>query len=246
MNVLPLLTTLVAFAFTVALARQYLERRKIHQIVWTVAMLFYAISALMEFLMNVDVYGPNVTLFRIYYVLSAPIAGFLGAGVVYLLAPKRIAHIFMGFIGILSILLMATGLTVPLNQDVIIKSFNGPLGEAFRASVSAYGMDVRIYSIVINIVGGLALIGGAAFSYLRDRRRTYNILIFFGGVLPMIGGGMLGLLGDPNIFFEFELLGTIFLFLGFYYSDKFIKNREAIIAKAQSEAATKMKPPSNP
>ena len=226
MNVLPLLTSLVAFVFTIALARQYLERRKIHQVVWMIAMFFYAASALMEFLMNKDVLAPSVTLFRIYYVLSAPIAGFLGAGVVYLLAPRRIAHIFMGFIGVLSLLLIFTGLTVPLNQDIIIQSFDGPLGEAFRASVSAYGMDVRRYSIVINIVGGLALIGGASLSFLRDRRRKYNLLIFVGGVLPMIGGGMLGLLGDPNIFFEFELFGTIFLYLGFYYSDKFIKLRE--------------------
>ncbi len=236
MNVLPLGTAVVAFAFTVALAKQYLERRKIHQIVWTVAMLFYAVSALMEFLMNPDVMGPNVTLFRVYYVLAAPIAGFLGAGVVYLLARKTVAHIFMGFITLLSILLFVTGLTVPLNQDIIIRSFDGPLGEAFRASVSAYGMDVRRYSIVINIVGGLALIGGAALSFLKDRRRTYNAFIFAGGVLPMIGGAALGLLGDPNIFFEFELLGTVFLFLGFYYSDKFIKARETIVAQAQQKA----------
>lgn len=237
MNILPLGTTVVAFVFTAALGKQYIERRKIHQIVWTVAMLFYAVSALMEFLMNPDVLGPDVTLFRIYYVLSAPIAGFLGAGVVYLLAKKNVAHIFMGFITLLSILLFVSGLTVPLNQDIIIQSFNGPLGEAFRASVSAYGMDVRRYSIVINIVGGLALIGGAAFSFIKDRRRTYNAFIFAGGVLPMIGGAALGLLGDPNIFFEFELLGTVLLFLGFYYSDKFIKARETIVAQAQQKAS---------
>lgn len=235
MNVLPLLTTIVAAVFTIALLRQYLTRRKIHQIVWTIAMLFYTLSALMEFLMNPDVLGPNITLFRIYYVLSAPIAGFLGAGVVYLLASKKIANIFMGFISILSILLFLTGITVPLDQNIIIDSFRGPLGEAFRSSVRAYGMDVRIYSIIINIIGGLALIGGAAISFLRDRRRTYNILIFIGGTLPMVGGGMLGLLGDPNIFFEFELLGTIFLYLGFHFSDKFIKDREAFIAKVKAK-----------
>jgi len=219
------------------LARQYLQRRKIHQAVWTVAMLFYCVSALMEFLMNPDVMGPNVTLFRVYYVLSAPIAGFLGAGVVYLLVRKQVAHVFMAVMIVLTALLFATGLTVPLDQGVITGAFAGPLGEAFRAAVSAYGMDVRRYSIVINIVGGLALIGGAAVSFLRDRRRTYNLLIFAGGVLPMVGGGALGLLGDPNIFFEFELLGTVLLFAGFYLSDRFIKAREALISKAKGQTA---------
>ncbi len=220
------------------LARQYLQRRKIHQAVWTVAMLFYAVSALMEFLMNPDVLGPNVTLFRVYYILSAPIAGFLGAGVVYLLVRKQVAHAFMVVMTVLTALLFATGLTVPLDQSVITSAFSGPLGEAFRAAVSAYGMDVRRYSIVINIVGGFALIGGAAVSFLRDRRRTYNILIFAGGVLPMVGGGALGLLGDPNVFFEFELLGTVLLFAGFYLSDRFIKAREALIAQAKAGRAS--------
>ena len=191
-------------------------------------MLFYSVSALMEFLMNPDVMGPNVTVFRVYYILSAPIAGYLGAGVVYLLARKSIAHIFMAAVTVLTVLLFVTGLTVPLDQGVIISSFSGPLGQAFRAAVQAYGMDVRGYAVVINIVGGLALIGGAAFSFLRDRRRTYNLLIFVGGVLPMVGGGALGLLGDPNVFFEFELHGTIFLFAGFYLSDRLIKNRVKI------------------
>ncbi len=237
MNILPLGTTIVSAVFTFALAKQYLERRKIHQAIWTVAMLFYSVSALMEFLMNPDVMGPNVTIFRIYYILSAPIAGYLGAGVVYLLVRRRIAHIFMAAMTVLTVLLFATGLTVPLNQGIIISSFSGPLGQAFSAAVSAYGMDVRRYAIVINIVGGLALIGGAAFSFLRDRRRTYNLLIFVGGVLPMLGGGALGLLGDPNVFFEFELLGTIFLFAGFYLSDRFIKDREMLMAQAKNKGS---------
>jgi hypothetical protein len=228
----------VAAIFTVALARQFIERRKIHQLLWTLAMFLYAVSALIEFLMNPDVLGPNVEFFRVYYVFSAPLVGLLGAGVVFLLAKKNLAYIFTGFILVLSVLLFATGLTAPLNQQTIIESFNGPLGEAFRAAVSAYGMDVRRYSIAINVVGGLALIGGAVFSFLRDRRRTYNLLIFIGGILPMLGGSALGLLGDPNIFFEFEFLGTVFLFAGFYLSDRFIKDREVLIAKAKSRTSS--------
>ena len=36
----------------------------------------------------------------------------------------------------------------------------------------------------------------------------------------------------PNVFFEFELLGTVFLFAGFYLSDRFITNREALKVKS--------------
>jgi len=235
MNFLPLLTAIVAFAFTVALARQYLERRKFHQILWTFAMLFYGIAALMEFLMNPDVLGPSVIAFKVYYILSAPLVGLLGAGVMYLLASKRIADIFLAFIVLLSVALLVTGFMTPLDEAIIVEAFEGPLGEAFHAAVDAYPMTVRRYAIITNIVAGLALILGALYSFLKDRRRTYNLLIFVGGVMPMIGGSALAFFDEPSLFFLFELVGTVFLYLGFIYSDRFIKAREAKIASTLAE-----------
>ncbi|MBA7631966.1 hypothetical protein ES703_39506 [subsurface metagenome] len=227
MNLWPLLTTIVAFAFTASLARQYLERRKFHQILWTFAMLFYGIAALMEFLMNPDVLGPSVIAFKVYYILSAPLVGLLGAGVMYLLASKRTADIFLAFIAILSVALLVTGIMTPLDEAVIVEAFEGSLGEAFHIAVDAYPMTVRRYAIITNIVAGLALILGALYSFLKDRRRTYNLLIFVGGVMPMIGGSALAFFDEPSLFFIFELVGTVFLYLGFIYSDRFIKAREA-------------------
>ena len=235
MNFWPLLTTIVAFAFTASLARQYLERRKFHQILWTFAMLFYGIAALMEFLMNPDVLGPSVIAFKVYYILSAPLVGLLGAGVMYLLASKRKADIFLAFIAILSAALLVTGIMTPLDEAVIVEAFEGSLGEAFHIAVDAYPMTVRRYAIITNIVAGLALILGALYSFLKDRRRTYNLLIFVGGVMPMIGGSALAFFDEPSLFFIFELAGTIFLYLGFIYSDRFIKAREAKISSTLAE-----------
>ena len=235
MNFWPFLTTIVAFAFTASLARQYLERRKFHQILWTFAMLFYGIAALMEFLMNPDVLGPSVIAFKVYYILSAPLVGLLGAGVMYLLASKRTADIFLAFIAILSVALLVTGIMTPLDEAVIVEAFEGSLGEAFHIAVDAYPMTVRRYAIITNIVAGLALILGALYSFLKDRRRTYNLLIFVGGVMPMIGGSALAFFDEPSLFFLFELAGTVFLYLGFIYSDRFIKAREAKIASTLAE-----------
>jgi len=235
MNFLPLLTSIVAFAFTAALARQYLERRKFHQILWTLAMLFYGITALMEFLMNPDVFGPSVIAFKVYYILAAPLVGLLGSGVVYLLASKRKADIFLAFIALLSVVLLVTGIMTPLEEAIIVGAFDGPLGEAFHAAVDAYPMTVRRYAIIINIFAGLALILGALYSFLKDRRRTYNLLIFAGGVMPMIGGSALAFFHEPSLFFIFELGGAALLYLGFIYSDKFIKAREAKIASTLAE-----------
>ncbi|MCW4013591.1 MAG: hypothetical protein NWF07_11455, partial [Candidatus Bathyarchaeota archaeon] len=183
----------------------------------------------MEFLMNSDLLGPSVLAFKVYYVLSAPLVGMLGAGVVYLLARKRIADGFTGLMVILSIALLVTGFTEPIDQSVLVDAFQGPLGEAFHDAVHAYPMSVRRYAIIINIVGGLVLIGGALWSYIKDRRRTYNLWIFLGGLMPMIGGSALGFFHMPNLFFVFELAGTILLYWGFILSDRFIKDREAQI-----------------
>jgi hypothetical protein len=224
----------VAAAFTYMLTRQYMERKKFHQLqymerkkfhqlLWTFAMLFYAITAFMEFLMNPDILGPSILAFKVYYILAAPLVGLLGAGVVYLLASKRKADIFLAIIGVFCLALLLTGVITPLDESVIIEAFEMPLGKAFHAAVDAYPMTVRRWAIITNIIGGFALILGALWSFIRDRRRTYNILIFLGGVMPMIGGSALAFFGEPSLFFIFELGGTVFLFLGFIYSDRFIK-----------------------
>jgi hypothetical protein len=192
-------------------------------------MLFYGVAAFMEFLMNRDIFGPSVIAFKIYYVLSAPLVGLLGGGVMYLLTDRRKANFFMAFMGLLSLALLVTGMLQPLDGATLAESFEGPLGEAFRQAVHAYPMSVRGYAVVINIFGGTALIFGALYSFLRDRRRTYNIFFIVGGILPSIGGSLLGLLGDPNVFFEFETLGTVALYAGFIYSDRFIQAREELI-----------------
>ncbi len=197
-------------------------------------MLAYAIAALMEFLMNGDIFGPTVWAFKVYYVLSAPLVGLLGAGVMYLLVDKKKADIFTGIITLLSLVLLVKGFTQPIDQAVLVEAFNGPLGEAFHEAIHAYTMDVRKYAIVINIIGGMTLILGAVYSFIKDRRRTYNIYFVLGGLFPGLGGTLMGIFGDPNLFFEFELIGTIFLYAGFIYSDRFIKDRDEKIAEILS------------
>ena len=233
-NYIPLLTTAVAFAFSLLLARQYFQRRRVHQLLWTVAMAFYAISAFMEFLMNPDVMGANLSLFRVYYVLAAPLVGLLGAGVVYLLAKRGVARLFLGFVVVFSLALVATGLTASLNASTFVSGFSGGLAQGISAASSLYPMTVRVFAIVLNSVGGVALIVGALYSFLRDMSRTYNLFIAVGGVLPMAGGALLGLFESSDLFFAFELGGTVFLFLGFLLSAGYITRREAAKAAPTS------------
>ena len=80
--------------------------------------------------------------------------------------------------------------------------------------------------MILNITGALFLIGGALFSFIRDRGRVYNLPLAVGGILPAFGGASIGFFGNPDIFFEFELAGTIFLFLGFVLSIRYLSRLE--------------------
>jgi hypothetical protein len=217
----------VSFAFFLAVALQYQRRRKTHQLLWSVALLFYSASACMEFLMNGDVFGASPLLFRVYYVLAAPLVGLLGAGVVWLLARRTFARLFLGFVVVISLALAVTGFSAPVDAQSLASSFSGPLAAGFMSASTSLPMSVRVYAIVLNSVGGLALIGGALYSFARDRSRTYNIFLAIGGILPMLGGSLLGLFSYPEVFFELELGGTVFLFLGFVLSARYMAGREA-------------------
>lgn len=232
---LPLGTAIISFAFFLLVALQYQRRRKTHQLLWSVALLFYSASACMEFMMNGDVFGASPLLFRVYYILAAPLVGLLGAGVVWLLARRTFARLFLGFVVVSSFALAVTGFYAPIDAQSLASSFSGPLASGFTTGSTALPMSVRVYAIVLNSVGGLALIGGTLLSFARDRSRKYNIFLAIGGILPMLGGSMLGFLSHPDVFFEFELGGAVFLFLGFMLSARYIARRAG--AKA-AEART--------
>lgn len=240
---LPLVTAIVSFVFFFAVVHQYLRRRKTHQLLWSVALLFYSASAFIEFLMNGNVFGASPFLFRVYYVLAAPLVGLLGAGVVWLLARRTFAKLFLGFVVVFSIALAVAGFSAPIDAQSLASSFSGPLANGFMTASTALPMSVRVYAIVLNAVGGLALIGGALLSFAWDRSRKYNLFIVIGGILPMLGGSMLGFLNYPDAFFEFELGGTVFLFLGFMLSTRYIAGREvekgdARVDRAEAPATT--------
>ena len=222
-NYIPLITTIVALTFTILLLWQFLNRRKIHQVIWTIAMALFAIAALMEFLANPDILGASGTLIKIYYASAAPLVGLLGSGVLYLLVPRKIAHIYLGIVIMLALALLVGVLSTHLSEVAISEAFQLSLPEGFREAVGLFPfLTARLPSILLNITGGILLIGGALLSFITDMRKTYNIPLMMGGLFPSLGGFLLGIMDNADIFFEFELIGTIFLFLGFIMSMRYL------------------------
>jgi hypothetical protein len=79
--VLPFLSSSLSFVFAVLVADQWLRRRQPYQLVWTIGLLWYGISAGTEFLGGA--FGWNDGLYRVWYLVGAfGVAAYLGLGTI--------------------------------------------------------------------------------------------------------------------------------------------------------------------
>jgi hypothetical protein len=92
---LPLLSSLLSFAFAVMVGDQWLRRRQPYQLVWTIGLLWYGISAGTEFVGSA--LGWSEPLYRAWYLIGAfGVAAWLGLGTVFLLERTRFGY-FVAF-----------------------------------------------------------------------------------------------------------------------------------------------------
>ena len=88
---LPLLSSTLSFVFALFLLDQWLERRRPYQLIWTIGMLWYGLSAGTEFLGAAI--GWSEPLYRAWYLIGAVyVAAWLGLGTMYLLARTRFGY----------------------------------------------------------------------------------------------------------------------------------------------------------
>lgn len=120
MWIFPLAAAAVSAAFASQMGRQFLTRRRPHQLCWAVALAMFAVASLGTALGVLA--GWNEGLFRAYYLFGAMInVPLLAAGTVYLLAPRRLGQAFalvvvlaavLGAVVVLSAHLVPAGLAV--------------------------------------------------------------------------------------------------------------------------------------
>jgi hypothetical protein len=89
--ILPFLSSALSFIFAAFVGDQWLRRRQPYQLVWTVGLLWYGISAGTEFVGSA--FGWNEALYRAWYLFGAfGVAAYLGLGTVYLLNRTRFGY----------------------------------------------------------------------------------------------------------------------------------------------------------
>src|SRR5207253_2236096 len=156
--------------------------------------------------------------YKIYYLVAAPLVAVLGIGSVFLVHRRAgigfalyTVAIFIGFAAAVA------GATV--NTDA--------LASAIPVAGTALPDNVRIFSPLFTVPGSVALIGVAAYSYWRSRL-SFNLWIGI-GALVIAGGASLARYGISWALYIGELVGIAIMFWGFLASQD--------LAKAKAPAA---------
>jgi len=232
----PLITAVLGFVYVGLLVNQYVKRRKMHQLMWAIGFLFYAVAAVMEFWSEYShVWDPTV--YRVYIVLAASLVGFLGNGTLYLVSKKRLwGDLYLGFnLVMLAIFLYGT-FTVNLLMDKLVPGIVVG-GQALGAS----GTFPRLMSLPFNIPGSLLLLGGAVLSIIKFwpkkafRYRVWaNVLIII-GTLMIAAAGSMARFGASGGLYVGEMVASAILLWGFMMASTLEKGAKAIKGSQLSE-----------
>jgi len=211
--------TLLAGAFAAATFERWLDRRRRHDLAWSVALALFALGALS--LWAGAALGWDGPTFRLFYLFGAIVnVPTLALGTVYLLAGRRAGDVAAAGVALLGAfaagVLAVAPLTGPIDPDRL------PQGS------DVFGPLPRVLAALCSSVGALVVIGGAALSAgraLRDRtgpRRAAarqlvlaNVVIA-AGAATLSTSGLLNSVADEMQAFAITLAaGITLLFAGF-------------------------------
>lgn len=201
--------TLVSFAFALSTFERWLDRRRRHELVWSVALGFFAVGAAFLFVGASTRW--TLPVFRGFYlfgaVLNVPV---LALGTIYLLAGRRTGDRWAA----------ALALAGAFAAGVLVAAPARPIAHAGRLPQGSdvFGALPRVMAAVASAGGAAVVLGGAVWSAWRQRRGRLlwaNALIA-GGTLVLGASGLLNsLLGAMEAFAVTLAVGVSVLYAGF-------------------------------
>ncbi len=215
--------------FSVLIIRQYVERKRMHQLMWAIAVVLWTIGVAAELVATMG--GWSQLSYRAYYATGALlIPAWLGMGTLYLVLRKTVADWILIVLAILSVIGVVLIAAWPVNAAQLQSTAAGfvPL------KVFPF-FPIQLLLIILNTFGAVAFIGGALWSVYRfarmqsmGERALATGLIAIGGLIAA-GAHSLGVLSGVELFRISELLALILIFIGFVLSST-SSTRQAIAA----------------
>lgn len=229
---LPLLAAVIGYAFAATVWAQWLYRRRPSQLAWALGLTAYAGASAIDAYVTANPW--NAPLYRLYFLLAAGNVGLLGLGTIFLVAPPRIRQPATLAVAAALLIALFAPWALPLGPDTLVAIDGEPTrladaGTDLGGKAIPFSNPGRIAFLLLNVVGGLALIGGALWSW-RTTRRAGVLLIGLGALLPFLGGSA-STLGGLDVRILTQLLGIAVMFAGF------LQGREAAPLAAREAPA---------
>src|SRR5579859_6053772 len=165
----PFLSTAITFFFAAVVLNRYRIGGRPHSLMWGIGLTFYSLGTLAEAYLALR-WSP--TMLRLWYVSGAMLsAAWLGQGTIFLLVrkPNVAARVAIG-LAVVSSLAAGAVFATPVNGA----SFQAglPISTQYRALMTQDGLIILL-TILLNIYGTVALVGGALWSaYLFWRKHV--------------------------------------------------------------------------
>lgn len=219
MILLPILSTAITFVFALAVLNRYRHKRGTYLLLWGIGLVLYGLGTGSEVILS-RTYSEVVL--KLWYLTGAMLtAAWLGQGTIHLLVRKRgIALTLTVVLTIVSVISAILVFTAPVTAAAASYDTTLPASEQYKEILVRSGW-VTMLTIVLNIYGTIALVGGAlysAFLFWRKQvlfdRMIGNILIAAGALMPAMAGTFVKA-GLADWLYLSELLGAALMYIGF-------------------------------
>jgi len=205
---IPLVSCVIGLAFALVLLGQFRQRRRFHQLMWSAGMVMFVLATFGEFYGGALGWTPFV--YKLYYFSGVALPGMLGAGTVYLMTRQRpaLGHMYAAATVLVALVFLVAVAGAEINVEALAASGVAPQA-ADILPVSAR----RPWSVLMSAVGGMVMLLGALYSWLRFKL-AYNRQIFLGALVFILGGTLTSRLGIQGAIPVSNLIGVALVFAG--------------------------------
>jgi hypothetical protein len=229
---MPLATAVLVAVFDVLLVRQYLVRRKAHQLWWAIGFAMYAAAAFLEFAMQLSG-GWSPFMFRLYALLSAALVAVLAQGSMALVSRKPLwPRIYLAYNAV-CFAAFAFGV---FTAQLVASELANPKLSSYAALGGTALTYPRVMSMLLTIPATFVLLGAAVLSiirFLRKKEFAYRVwanVLIAAATLVIASGGGLAKSGNTTLFYLAEMVAAALFFAGFVLAGTLQKGADEIRA----------------
>jgi hypothetical protein len=159
--ILPLGSAVLSFVFAAMVFDQWVQRRQAFQLVWSLGLVWYGVSAGCEFLGSA--FGWNEALYKTWYLIGAlSVAAYLGAGTIYLLSKTRFGY----FVGVTLLIGGALSLAATAKYPGSATAGTVAFAVALLGAIAVIVATAVRRRLAAHVAMGVLLIGSIAGAYL--------------------------------------------------------------------------------